>query len=208
MKKIKLDIINLEHRADRKIDVLKAINNITDIGSLGYKFYNACYTPGNGSLGCAISHFSVISEFIKSTEFDYQVILEDDIQFNVEFNLKELVMSIDGKFDCFLFTHNTAVIENNIIDNIYRVYNSQTATGYIVSRQFAPVLLRAFAMAINCIAKYSDISNLELVKSMFAIDMVWKPLQIDYVFLTTIPPMAFQRPSFSDIENTHVDYNN
>lgn len=206
MNKIKIDIINLEHRTDRKDQVLKSLKQIEDVRIDETNIFKAHKDEINGALGCAISHFSILAEFIKNTQFEYQIVFEDDIEFKHKIKIHELVQSIAGKFDCFLFAHNTAIATDNIDGKFSRVINAQTTSGYIVTRDFAPVLLNKFAESINNLLKYRNPDQKDLVNSLFAIDVLWKQLQITHNFITTIPSIGYQRESFSDIESRNVSY--
>lgn len=206
MNKIKIDIINLEHRTDRKEQVLKSLKQIEDVRIDETNFFKAHRDDINGALGCAISHFSILADFIKNTQFDYQIVFEDDVEFKRKIKIHDLLQSITGKFDCFLFAHNTAIATNNIDGKFSRVINAQTASGYIITRAFAPVLLNKFGESINNLLKYRNPDQKDVVNSLFAIDVLWKQLQINYNFLTTFPSMAFQRQSYSDIEKKDVNY--
>lgn len=146
-----------------------------------------------------------MAEFIKQTQYDYQIIFEDDIEFRQKIKIQELIYSLGGGFDCFLFAHNAAVVIEKVGDKFSRVIGAHTASAYIVTRKFAPVLLSKFAGSVNNLSKFRS-SPKEVVNSFFAIDILWKELQITHKFLTTVPSMAFQYPSYSDILQRDVDY--
>ena len=129
MYNLKVDIINLEHRTDRKEQVLKSLMQIEDLEIDERNFFKAHKSENNGALGCAISHFSVIAEFIKQTQYDYQIIFEDDIEFKHKVKLQEILQSIKEKFDCFLFAHNNALVTENIDAKFSRVINAATTSG-------------------------------------------------------------------------------
>jgi hypothetical protein len=93
----------------------------------------------------------------------------------------------------------------NVGDKFSRVINASTASAYIVTRKFAPVLLSKFAGSVNNLSKFRS-SPKEVVNSFFALDILWKELQITHKFLTTVPAMAFQHPSYSDILQRDADY--
>lgn len=206
MKNIKVDIINLEHRTDRKIQVLNSLTNIEDLKVDESNIFKAHNDEINGALGCAISHFSVISDFIKNGNYHYQIIFEDDIEFRKKFKITELISSLTGRFDCFLFAHNTALFTENLSGGFVRAINAQTASGYILTREFAPLILEKFAESINGMIKFRNPSQKNTVNHFFAIDQLWKQLQLTHRFVTTNPAMGFQRPSYSDIEMKDVDY--
>lgn len=74
MKNIKVDIINLENREDRKVEVLNSLTKIEDLNVGESNIFKAHREENNGALGCAISHFSVITDFIKNNQYDYQIV--------------------------------------------------------------------------------------------------------------------------------------
>jgi len=209
MRNIKIDIINLAHREDRKNQSIESMAKIKDLIITKENFFEACNMPDNGMMGCAISHFSVISDFIKQPEYDYQIIFEDDIEFRQEFELKSILnvlYQFAPTFDAFLFAHNTAIFTEVIYSNYQKVINAQTASGYLIARKFAPKLLECFARAINSMSKFSNPEQRPLINSLFAHDILWKQLQLENLFITTNPAHGFQRASYSDIEKKDVDY--
>jgi GR25 family glycosyltransferase involved in LPS biosynthesis len=206
MNNVKIDVINLEHRTDRRAQVLGALLHIQDLRIEDVDIFKAHKDDVNGALGCAISHFSVLAEFLKSPQYDYQLIFEDDIEFKKTFNIHELINSLDGRFDCFLFAHNKAITIENLSGGFSRVINAQTTSGYIVTRTFAPRLLEKFAESINNLHKFGNPIQKATTYSLFSIDVLWKELQLRFNFITTIPSLAKQRSSYSDVEMKHVDY--
>lgn len=209
MRNIKIDIINLAHREDRKNQSIQSMTKIKDLIIAKENFFEACNMPDNGALGCAISHFSVISDFIKQPQYEYQLVFEDDIEFRQEFELNSIfnVMNqFSPTFDAFLFAHNTALFTEVLYSNYQRVINAQTTSGYLITRKFAPKLLECFAMAINFMNKFSNPEQRPLINSLFAIDVLWKQLQLENIFITTDPAYGFQRAGYSDVEKKDVDY--
>lgn len=206
MYNIKVDIINLEYRTDRKERVLKSLMQIEDLEIDERNIFKAHKSENNGALGCAISHFSVIAEFIKQTQYDYQIIFEDDIEFKHKVKLQELLQSLKEKFDCFLFAHNNAFMTENLDDIFSRVINSATTSGYIITRGFAPILLEKFGESINNLSKFAHPEQKNIINSLFAIDVLWKQLQITHKFIATVPSIGYQYESFSDIELKKVNY--
>ena len=209
LNKFKIDIINLAHRADRKAQVIDAMKKIIDIEITEKNFFPAVHMPDNGMLGCALSHFSVLTEFIRDTNYDYQVVFEDDIEFKQEFQIRpiyEFIVKNEPNIDVFLFSHNHAVITKSMGINFQQVVNSQTASGYLVTRTYAPKLIECFARAINFMLRFKDYQQKAVVNALFAHDILWKQLQLEGCWIATDPALGFQRQSYSDIENKDVWY--
>lgn len=209
MRSTKIDIINLAHREDRKNQSVASMMKIKDVVITEENFFEACSMPDNGMLGCAISHFSIISDFIKQPKYDYQIVFEDDIEFRYEFELNTIFKVLNEfapTFDVFLFAHNTAVFTEVIHSNFHKVINAQTASGYLITRKFATKLLECFARAINNMSNFSNPEQRPLINALFAHDILWKQLQLEHLFITTNPAYGFQRASYSDIEKKNVDY--
>ena len=209
MRNTKIDIINLPHRDDRRQESIESMRKIKDIVITTDNFFEACSMPDNGMLGCAISHFSIVAEFIKQPKYEYQIVFEDDIEFRNEFELNSIFNVIDEfapTFDVFLFSHNTAIFTETIHLNYQKVINAQTASGYLITKKFAPKFLECFARAINFMSKFSNPESRSLVNGLFAHDQLWKQLQLDNFFITTNPAYGFQRASYSDIEKKEVNY--
>ncbi|UVO06847.1 hypothetical protein LW347_13040 [Pectobacterium polonicum] len=106
-------------------------------------------------------------------------------------------------------SHNLAVaIETTTISDCYRVVNSQTASGYIVKREFVPEFIKVF---FDSVVNLNKFSNYELdlrgqSSHFYCLDILWKKLQTDYRFVAKVPALIKQRPSYSDIEKINVNY--
>ena len=208
MNNIKISIINLESRADRRSAVLADLRNIGQIKVSEDNLFKAILNEGNGALGCAISHFTILSQFISEIQYEYLVVFEDDFMPRKSIDPGDILLKLKGlvSLDIFLFSHNMAVTTQKIGEDFHRVIDSQTTAGYLITRKFAPKLLTVFAQSINLLSLYKNTQKNALINKFFAIDSLWKPLQIENNFITTIPALGEQRASFSDIEKKHVDY--
>jgi glycosyl transferase, family 25 len=205
---IKIDIINLKHRNDRKQRVTEELKKIVDLEIDESNFFDALYIPDNGMLGCALSHFTIISNFIKNTKYQYQVIFEDDIVFKKNVFLKD-VIGVFKKYpqiNLYQFAQLGATGIQNLEGDFWRVVNTTTCSGYIIKREFAPRILMCFAKSINLLSKYHSINNKQehFIRNNFTIDILWKELQTEFFFVTNFPSYAFQGQSFSDIQKKTV----
>jgi len=207
-----LKIINLEHRRDRRDECVEelACSGISAGDDFFFKAYNK---PEFGALGASLSHANLIASYLTDSECPYLIVLEDDFEiFDKESFLSDLTkaISFSDEWDVFLLSHNQA-IPISVVDkenSFCRVINSQTASGYIVKRQFAVKLMGIF---FDSVVGLKNILNIDsgyrgAVKHFYCLDILWKNLQTDFNFVTRFPAILKQRASYSDIEKKHVDY--
>ena len=138
--------INLDHRNDRKKEFLREMekygfNNVVRV--------SAIYDKDHGHLGCVKSHINTLEMFMKSN-YKNCMICEDDLEFVCN-PLPALNRFFDNKirFDVCMLSGN--VFDARPIDNydfIKKVYCVTTASGYIITKQFASVLLENFREAV------------------------------------------------------------
>lgn len=104
--------------------------------------------------------------------------------------------------------NHAAAIEVTPLEGVFRGINSQTASGYLVKREYAPKLIECFFRSAELLNGFQNLPspNKEIAFQAACCDMLWKELQIKDRFWFSIPSLIFQRASFSDIEKTHVDY--
>lgn len=202
-------LISLESRKDRRDE---SLINLEEIG-VNKKFINiinALYTPSNGAIGCAKTHAFALSSFLFYSDSDYCLIVEDDFApVDIEkfkTGIKNVLTS-DLDWDVVMLASNMAVpLEASTVSGLFKVINAQTASAYLVSRKFAPVLTRLFYESGNNNSQYLKILDRKTCNHFFAIDMIWKNLQLSNNFFAFLPQISVQRPSFSDIEKKLVNY--
>jgi hypothetical protein len=90
-----------------------------------------------------------------------------------------------------------------------RVINSQTASAYLVGRLYAVKLVEVFFRSSVLLDLNDNLNspNKELARHYFCLDILWKSLQVDDIFLAAFPALVKQRESYSDIEKRNVNYN-
>jgi hypothetical protein len=204
-----IGIINLEHRQDRRDECLVELSK-ADLKSEG-AFFKAKYIKDSGARACALSHAMLLSEFMFHDDKPFALILEDDFVFRDPAGFKGLVSKVleaESAWDVFLLGHNLAVPIESHQHDFLRVINSQTASGYLVGRLYASKLIELFFRSSELQSRYMNLPspNKEIAKHHFALDILWKEMQIKDRFLTTFPSAIYQRVSFSDIEAKVVDY--
>ena len=182
--------INLDHRTDRlehikhefkkyNLDPRK-INRISGILNLE-----------RGITGCTQSHCKVLETFIKSG-LNNCIIFEDD------FTFKETLEVVTSKFNDFFksdYLHDFGIVmlagstmtEYPLTDFLTKVHHSQTTSGYMVSKSFAPILLENF--------RETDM-----------LDVNWLKLQPVSNWYSFSPRLGLQMESYSDITHKLENY--
>jgi len=208
---IEIKIINLKHRTDRKeecIQELKKINIVTN----DKMFFDAKYDDINGARGASLSHAMAISNYLYESKKNYLLILEDDFQITDDKKFMDLInySIINNNWNVTLLSHNYAIpISNTNNPNLLRVINSQTASAYLVGRLYAVKLVEVFFRSSVLLDLNDNLNspNKELARHYFCLDILWKSLQVDDIFLAAFPALVKQRESYSDIEKRNVNYN-
>ncbi len=189
--------INLERRPDRLEQIISELNKmeiplekVMRVEANEHKF---------GILGCAKSHIRTIAEFIKSGK-NRCLIFEDDFEFT---ETKEKVNEILNKifttvdFDCILLS---LLPEKKVIsstDYYTRVRFAPGAAGYILTKEYAPLLLQNFIDGADKQEKW--INTFDETENTFNVDIYWIWEQLHRKFILTIPQLGRQRKSKSDI---------
>ena len=190
--------INLDHRLDRKqqiLDEIKKLGGVSDIVRIP-----GIYDKKRGHLGCSKSHIRALETFIDSG-LDNCIIFEDDFQFLHE--PKEQIENFfkqEVPYDVVMLSNNGGNITSSGYPGIQRINNTQTASGYIVSKQFAPTLLQNLKEGGQLLEQ--DYSNAHT----YANDQYWKRLQPISNWFVFDPKLGTQRESFSDIQGGVVNY--
>lgn len=201
--------INLDHRADRWSECQE---NHQRAGFLPGRVHriSACAVPEFGNLGCARSHIKALTSFFVDDSQDICMILEDDFDFvisaaDLEARLK-FVSDANIVWNAILLSSTGGNIFPTAVPGLSRVFESLSASGYIVRRSYLPKLLHCFIDAAANLHRFGGFSPRATYVSRFAIDVAWQALQrLDDWYILS-PVVGHQRPSYSDIEGVHVDY--
>ena len=207
---IYLSVINLAHRTDRKQQCIIEIEKTGAI--LEPHFFEAKYIQESGARGCALSHAMALSEFLFKSEKPFAMIMEDDFSFrNPVAFVSEInkALEYNESWDVFLLGHNLAIpVKQSKWPAYFKVINSQTASGYMVSRKYATELIGIFFKSAELLHDNEKLpaTHRDIAKHFYCCDILWKELQINDNFLTTFPSVVCQRESYSDIEKAVVNY--
>ena len=190
--------INLEHRTDRLEHALSEFKKM-DINA---ERVNAI-RPKSGAVGCTMSHIKCL-ELAKKREYEYVFICEDDITFTNPELLKENIQKfVDNKeiqWDILIIGGNNVPPYQQLTNYCARVFNCQTTTGYVVKKSFYDPLIQNFKEGVQQLVGNPGNAN------MFALDIYWKRLQMQYFLYMITPPTVTQYENYSDIENKQTNY--
>ena len=136
--------INLEHRTDKLESLRKKFAN-AGIPTDKTTRITAIYTPGNGVLGCALSHCKALELAKSHPEWEWTLILEDDIVFE-ENPWDEIRLALENVTpDVLMIARGASIVDerrHHSSNNICKVKSACVATGYIVRRDYIPTLLK------------------------------------------------------------------
>jgi GR25 family glycosyltransferase involved in LPS biosynthesis len=195
--------INLEKRTDRDKEFL---DNFSDVDQSRIHRVKAHYYPENGAVGCLMSHITALSLADKSHEGENILICEDDFLIkDMAYCNKMLDLFFKNipEWDVVMLGRNTVEskdtgIETPEHEKIVKIINSQTTSGYIIKRNYIPKLLEIYGGDLTQYMQTGEWGN-------YFTDQSWKVLQPVDNWYSFEPAVGVQRPSYSDIQNGHID---
>jgi GR25 family glycosyltransferase involved in LPS biosynthesis len=196
--------INLDSRPDRKEHFLNEMSYLcTDLTKIHR--ITAIYDP-IGAIGCGKSHILAVETFLANPDWNTCIIFEDDFTFHnqdISHNqqmLRECITQFPA-WDVFLFASSKwgKSFSNTQVPHIKKVVESQTASGYVITRTFASSLLENFREGIEKLTETHD-------EPLYAIDQYWKKLQPSHNWYTTVPALGYQYANYSNILLKDMDY--
>lgn len=200
--------VSLKEEEQRRKQTIEECNKI----GLPVKFFLADPHPKGGVEGCKESHKKVI-QHAKDNNLEYILVLEDDIVFDVGRIQNMSPIHIPENFDMFYLGYHINR-GTRIGDKLLHIESSLTTHAYIIRNTVYDLFLNYIDEEWN-IPEFQDLNQFE--KPFFtqqppikAVDMFYSKY-IHHARGKTYgiyPMIAYQRPEFSRIENTHVDYRN
>lgn len=194
---------NLEHRTDRK-DHMQTQFATIKVNADNILRIDACYRPGFGHLGCSESHIKALQTALDNG-WEWTAIFEDDFTFRrpAEFHTEVQNALKVFKPDILLLAQGDKGLtyEDTTDPTIIRIKRSVTASGYIIHKQYVPILLKNFQESRN---------NLEAAgkdATWFCLDQAWAPLQRTDRWFGFKQPIGYQEEGHSDIVGAYVRYN-
>jgi len=185
--------INLNHREDRKLQIIEEINKL---GIINYSRIDAVYNE-NGHIGCISSHIKCLDKAIDNN-YKKICILEDDF-YLINDNYKKLVLP-DFKYDVYLLGGSIQKQED-YNNNYKRILKSVRSEGYIICNHYFKILRDIFKESLYNLLNESH--------SKYHLDIIWSKLQQkDLWIVSNNGLIGGQREGYSDILNRNVKYMN
>jgi glycosyl transferase family 25 len=170
---------------------------------LGVKKFNRfdAIKRDDGILGCVLSHKKVLENWMPDNA-NLIMVCEDDLRITGDLDeLKTLLLEFikDSNLDVMCLSHNN-FDEYPYSERFSITSNTQTTSCYVLKSYMKDIMLKNFNLSIKLLeAKVDKQYKVEL-------DQVWKLLQKKYIFVIPKKRFAFQRQSYSDIQQKIVDY--
>lgn len=188
--------INLDRRTDRLNEIQQELRNLGVTHATRFAAINA----NPGALGCSLSHQTILSNQIHTTD-RLCMVLEDDAQFLIDRSeLDTLIAEFaeHPKMDVLCLGNRTRN-QIRVSNKLAITSHTQTTSCYIFKPYMCSVLLNVFSESIIRLENGEP-------QSTAALDQVWKNIQPYYTFVVPLTKAVVQRESFSDIEQEVVNY--
>ena len=176
-------IINLEDRLDRKLHI---VDEMTKLPQVSYEIVSAIRDE---SKTCFLSHLKCIQR-AKDNNLPYVLVLEDDAIFTedcIEIFDRALTEVQTRQWDMLYLGANLNSNAYNITPTLVKLSGAYTTHAYMVHERF-----------------YDTILNLKLD---FEIDVCYSKLMNENNVYMCDPIIAFQLPSYSNLQDGFRDYN-
>jgi GR25 family glycosyltransferase involved in LPS biosynthesis len=191
--------INLDYRVDRKNHIEKQLKSV----GIKAERFNAIAME-NGALGCSFSHLRCL-EIAYNNDWDHVFICEDDLTFlepiTFIYQIDKFFKYMDiNNWDVLMLGGNIVPPFKQIDNYCVKIERCLTTTGYIVNKHYIHVLIENIKNGIDKLYQ-----NPEL-KTKYAIDVNWFPLQKKDNWYLITPLTVIQEPGYSDIEKKTTNY--
>lgn len=201
----KVYYINLDYRTDRKLQFEEWI------AESGYPIEQvervpAFYVAEHGNIGTTMSHIKALETFLESGN-EYGLIFEDDytpMDINTFWPTIQKAFDDKVQFDVLMLAYNMLEATTSPFPYLLRVQKSFTASGYVVTRAYAPVLIANLKEALEKHLQFIQQYNMK--GNDYCNDVYWMKLMEKDVWYCVYPALGTQAPSYSDLEKQYVSY--
>lgn len=197
--------INLNHRTDRRAQFEDWIS-YSGFPLEKVERIEAVWSQDRPHLACGLSHIKAVETFIASNQ-PYGFIFEDDylpIEIPTFWDTIQKVLDSGVKFDVFLGSYNQLESSDTEYPFLKRVHSSMTASCYLVTREYAPILHQCLIDGFKLAIQEEEVTKVKTDQYMN--DVYWKKLMQQDAWLCYYPRLGTQRPSFSDLQRHFTDY--
>jgi glycosyl transferase family 25 len=193
--------INLDSRQDRNEEILKELSQINMPSEKIHRL--SAIKRSWGALGASLSHVACM-KFIQEKGWKRTLILEDDAGFEfrdverwnagvIDVNKKLNSEDYDVIFLGGFVRDPTGPLKTDL-PTLFQTKNTSCGHAYIVKGSYAPKIQECLETGIQMIMKNPP------NKEQFHLDNAWTSIMKMDKWFVTIPTLAFQRESYSDIE--------
>ena len=194
--------INLDHREDRKTGFIEEMAKM-DYPEDKIIRISGIYKKGQGSLGCSMSHVKAMEAFIESGH-NTCIIFEDDFVFSE--NPEQVNKSINELFEsgiaydvCMLACWEHEVKSVPDYNFVKKVNKGLTTSAYIVTKDFANVLLENFKEGCDILEQKFKENREYASEYKYEIDQYWTLIQPQNNWYVFNPRLGKQRDTYSDV---------
>jgi glycosyl transferase family 25 len=195
---MKVVYINLKHRTDRRTSMETQFQKYFHIPV--ERFEAIQQSPG--IVGCGKSHLAVLKNHLDTFPDQDLLIFEDDFEFLVEpedfHQSMDCISDLD--FDVVMLSYNLIECGKATYGLFGRVIEAQTASGYLVSKRYIPVLIHLYEWAIPLLESTGQ-------HWVYANDQIWKPLQRRDRWYYFLRRLGKQSDGWSDNSEQWQSYN-
>jgi hypothetical protein len=198
--------INLDYRTDRRLQFEDWLQE-TNFPDEKVTRISAIQVPSRGHLGAAISHCEALKAFLNSPHKNCIIFEDDFVPINPKSFWTNFSLLKDAKidYDLVMCSYNVLKCDDGPADFLKKVNESFTASGYLITREFAPKLLENFKEAAENIVKVENETHKKA--NIFCIDVHWMKLMPLSKWYCFYPRIGKQCASYSDIQGHYTDYN-
>lgn len=192
--------INIDERTDRKEEIEEQLNKM----DIKFKRFDAVKGEKGdlNCIGCLCSHLEVLT-YAKNNNLKNILIFEDDFSFIISkeefWNEIKTFFDKNIDYDVLMFSYDLKKM-SEFDEQLYKVIEAQTASGYLVNCKFYDVLIELFSNSLHML-------RFTYKHWLYATDQCWKQLQPTSKWYAFKNRIGIQRPSYSDLTKSFVSYN-
>lgn len=198
--------INLNHRTDRNKQFLDWMKS-TGVSSSKLHRIEAIYAPGpKAYLACIASHLKALETFMLSGQ-NVCIIYEDDhipLDETTYWSQVQKIFTEQVPFDCIVLSNT--ILEAKPTQWPFLVHPSRcyTASGYIITRAFAPTLIETWKTGIRLAME--EHARTGKKADQYMNDVYWETIMPNHKFYVYTPRIGKQSDGYSDLQQHVVSY--
>lgn len=200
----KVVYINLAERKDRRQEIESELSSKIPKNKI-IRFNAIRDSPGH--LGCSQSHIKVIEMAIQNG-WRNVLVVEDDAKFNKYGQGYQCLIDLirqNPNFDVISMGNTGCSFDRKN----KKLFSGQTTTGYLVNGHYFQTLLNNFRSGYEKLKPTKTMKDPQKrfqLEQKYCVDQYWKHLQKIHNWFVVNPALLVQRPSYSTITNSIVDY--